>query len=66
MAQVIEITIEPDGTVTTAVKNGCGASCKDATKAIRDALGVTVEDRTLPEFHLRSTTAQRSQVKGGR
>lgn len=64
MAQIIEITIEPDGKVTTSVKGGCGASCKDATKPIRDALGETVEDKTLPEYHLRS--AQRSQVKGSR
>lgn len=47
----IEITIAPDGTTTTRVKGGTGRGCKDATKAIRDALGVTTSDRTLPEYH---------------
>lgn len=61
--QVIEIVIAVDGKVTTRVKGGCGKSCADATKPIRDALGQTVEDRKLPEYHQRG--AQRHALKGG-
>lgn len=59
----IEITIDVDGNVTSKVVGGCGSSCKDATKAIRDALGVTIEDRTLPEYYQQP---QRTALKGGR
>lgn len=59
----IEITIAPDGTVTTNVKGGQGRSCKDATKAIREALGVTTEDRALPEFY--AENKDRVRVGGG-
>ncbi len=60
----LEITIAPDGTITTKVKGGQGRSCRDATKAIRDAIGVTTDDRTLPEYHEQATDAAR--VRGGR
>lgn len=58
MAQHIEITIAPDGTVTTKVVGGCGRSCKDATRAIREALGVTTEDKALPEYYAEATQAE--------
>lgn len=60
---IIEITIAPDGTVKTKVQGGCGRSCKDATKPIRDALGETVEDRSLPEYYEQQQAGTR--VKGG-
>jgi len=50
MSQIVEITFAPDGSVETKVKGGCGKGCKDATKAIREALGQTVEDKELPEY----------------
>lgn len=56
---IIEITISPDGKVTTRVEGGCGASCADATKPIRDALGQTTDDRRLPEFYQRAREGQR-------
>lgn len=59
----IEITIAADGTVITRVKGGVGASCKDATKAIRDALGTTTEDRKLPEYYADAKAT--ATVKGG-
>ncbi len=55
----LEITVAPDGTITTRVKGGRGRSCRDATRAIRDAIGVTTEDRALPEFHEQATDATR-------
>lgn len=61
----IEITFAPDGTTTTKVKGGRGRSCRDATKAIREAIGLTVEDRTLPEYHEQATEGDRVK-QGGR
>ncbi len=60
---LIEITIDAEGKVTTRVKGGCGKSCKDATKAIREALGETVEDRALPEYY--ESAQDQARVKGG-
>lgn len=59
----IKITITADGKVTTKVSGACGKSCADATKPIRDALGVTTEDRKLPAYY--EQARQGSRVKGG-
>lgn len=59
----IEVTIEPDGTIITKVIGGRGWTCRDATKALREALGTTVEDKTLPEFFQTVTTG--ATVKQG-
>jgi len=58
----VEVVVMPDGTVTTKVLGGRGRSCRDATKALRDALGQTTEDRTLPEFY--EETTQTNTVRG--
>ena len=47
---IIEVVIAPDGSVTTKVQGGCGKSCADATRPIREALGETVSDVKLPEY----------------
>lgn len=60
----IQVTITPDGQITTRVVGGCGPSCKDLTAPIREALGATVEDRTLPEYHAEPETVRTRQ--GGR
>ena len=60
----LEILIAPDGTVTTRVKGGRGRSCRDATKAIRDALGATIEDRALPAYHEQVTETERVKLGG--
>ena len=60
----LEILIAPDGTVTTRVKGGHGRSCRDATKAIRDAIGATTEDRALPEYHEQVTETDRVKIGG--
>lgn len=59
----IEIVIAPDGSVTTRVKGGCGKSCRDATKAIREALGQTTDDRNLPEYY--EQVSETDRVRSG-
>lgn len=63
MSAEIEITIAPDGSIVTKVKGGHGRTCRDVTKAIRDAIGATVEDRTLPEYY--EAVREGSTVKQG-
>jgi hypothetical protein len=55
----VEIVIAADGTVTTRVVGGQGRTCRDATKALRDAIGQTTEDRALPEFYQEATQGDR-------
>jgi len=45
MPQII-IDIKPDGQTTVDAQGFNGAQCKDATKAIERALGVTTKDET--------------------
>lgn len=59
----IEITIAPDGTITTRVKGAKGKGCRDLTKALRDALGTTVEDRATSEYY--EQAAEGVRIKGG-
>lgn len=58
----IKITVDTEGKVTTKVEGGCGSSCADLTKPIRDALGETTSDRKLPEYYQQAR--QGLQVKG--
>jgi hypothetical protein len=62
----IKITVAPDGTITTKVIGGSGKGCKDLTKALRDALGTTVEDRTLPEYYEQATEGARIKQGGSK
>lgn len=61
----IEVTIEPDGTVKTRVVGGRGWSCRNATQALRDAIGLTTEDKPLPEF-FQQQVANPTIKQGGR
>ncbi len=49
MPQII-IDIKADGQTTVDAQGFNGAQCKDATKAIEKALGVTTKDETKPEL----------------
>jgi len=61
----IEILFAPDGSVTMRVKGGRGKSCTEVTKAIRDAIGVTVEDRKLPEYYEETNADERVRSGSG-
>lgn len=47
----IKIRIAPDGTPTVKVEGVQGVSCKDVSKGIEKALGVTVEDKKTHEYY---------------
>ena len=58
MPQII-IDIKPDGQTTVDAQGFNGAQCKDATKAIERALGVTTKDETK----LSQTTQQKAEQR---
>ena len=55
MPQVI-IDITPEGETTVKAQGFQGAQCKDATRAIENALGKTTKDAKKPEYSQANTT----------
>lgn len=53
----IVVTVDEQGQTTMKVEGATGSSCLLLTGALQKALGVTTEDRKLPEFY------QTQQVK---
>ena len=62
--QRIEITVSSEGAVSIKTSGFAGSSCRDATKAIEKAMGVSERETLLPEFH-QEQQAQRRQVRQG-
>lgn len=59
MGEQIIIVVSPDGTTKVETKGFQGSTCKDATKALEQALG-TVESETLkPEYHQGGSVARK-------
>ena len=59
----IEITVTPEGTVSIKTSGFTGSSCKDATRELERALGVSGRESLLPEFYGQTSTGQ--QVRQG-
>lgn len=63
VGKTIEITVSPEGAVSIKTTGFTGSSCKDATRELERALGVTSKETLLPEFHLQQ--AQQSRLSQG-
>jgi hypothetical protein len=48
--KTIQITVSPEGAVSIKTSGFAGASCRDATRDIERALGVTGTEHLLPEY----------------
>jgi hypothetical protein len=57
----IEITVSPEGAVNIKTAGFTGSSCKDATRDLERALGVSGRESLLPEFYSQASTAQQVQ-----
>jgi hypothetical protein len=57
----IEITVNPEGTVSIKTSGFTGSSCKDATRDIERALGVAGRESLLPEYFNQTSTGQQVQ-----
>ena len=61
--KTIEITISPEGSVSVKTSGFSGSSCKDATRDIERALGVSGPESLLPEYFSRTSTSE--QIRQG-
>lgn len=61
--KTIEVVIAADGSVSVETKGVVGAGCEALSKAIEDALGVTVANTRKAEFHQTANISQ--QAKAG-
>jgi hypothetical protein len=59
----IEITVSPEGAVSLKTTGFSGSSCKDATRDLERALGLTGKETLLPEFHAGTQTGE--QIRQG-
>lgn len=62
-SKTIEITVSPEGAVSIKTTGFTGKSCKDATRELERALGVTSKETLLPEFHIQQ--AQHNRLSQG-
>jgi hypothetical protein len=54
----IEITVSPEGATSIKTSGFTGGSCKDATRDLERALGVSGRESLLPEFYGQTSTGE--------
>jgi len=54
----IEITVSPEGATSIKTTGFSGSSCKDATRDLERALGVSGRETLLPEFYNQTSTGE--------
>jgi hypothetical protein len=57
--KTIEITVSPEGATSIKTSGFTGSSCKDATRELERALGVSGRESLLPEFYGQTSTGER-------
>ena len=56
--KTIEITVMPQGSVSIKTAGFTGGSCRDATRDLERALGVSGTEHLLPEYFQRASTGE--------
>jgi hypothetical protein len=59
--KTIEITVDPEGGVAVKTKGFTGATCKDASRFIEQALGQAEREKLLPEYFQQVGTSNQIQ-----
>ena len=59
--KTIEITVSPEGATSIKTSGFTGGSCRDATRDLERALGVSTRETLLPEFYAQSQSGERLQ-----
>lgn len=62
--KTIEITIDTKGEISVQTKGFSGASCKEASKALEEALGIVRSDTPTAEMYQTAATPQQIQQSG--
>ena len=61
--KTIEITVSPEGATSIKTSGFTGGSCRDATRDIERALGVSGRETLLPEYYAQAQSGE--QLKQG-
>jgi len=56
--KTITITVSPEGSVSIKTAGFTGASCRDATRDLERALGVSGREHLLPEYFNQTSTGE--------
>jgi len=59
----IEITVTPEGATSIKTSGFTGSSCRDATRDLEKALGVSGRESLLPEYFQQASTGD--QIRQG-
>ena len=62
--KTIQITVTPDGSTSMKTTGFTGSSCRDATRELERALGMSGRESLLPEFFVRNDNSERIQQRG--
>ena len=54
----IDITVSPEGSVSIKTSGFTGGSCRDATRDLERALGVSGRETLLPEYFQQANTGE--------
>jgi hypothetical protein len=63
MSRIIEIVISAKGESTITTKGFAGTSCRDASKALEEALGQRTGEQLTAEFHQAQGVEQHQQQR---
>ena len=61
--KTITIIVSPDGETRVETKGFAGASCRDASRALEQALGRQTDEQLTPEYFQFTATEQRQQQR---
>ena len=64
MPQII-VTIAPDGSTKVTAKGYTGPACRDATKALREALGQSVRESRTADYYAAVQQQAQQRLGGG-
>jgi hypothetical protein len=64
MTRIIEVIVSPKGETTVTTKGFGGTSCRDASRALEDALGQRTGEQFTPEFHQTTAVEQHLRQQG--
>lgn len=63
MSKIIEVIVSPTGQTRVQTKGFAGSECRDASKAIEQALGGRLSEQVTSEFHESAPTMNGIQVQ---
>ena len=61
--KTIEVIVNPEGKTNIQTKGFAGASCRQASRFLEQALGTQSQEQVTAEFHQREPTQQNQQQR---